>query len=364
MRFDRIVREVSPERSASKTEPFKQVEPPTPPTLSIVGPSLVMHGNLQGVDDLHVSGQVNGNIRCCRLAVDVEGRIAGNIIADEIIVKGTIKGIIRAKSVILQDTAHVDGEIYYVLLAIERGARLDGIIRRRENPVQCNDEEIVAAAAEGGADPISLKYLIRPLLALRDADRGDPVMWAKELSLIAGCHDSEVLSEAAKRVAASGGQCPTIKEIAEECEKIDLEIGGQKSLSAAMYRMYALGAREWNAKWGPFPGQRGCRLRRDEQDAQWREIIKFVHSVHTTGRWADKPADVVGVKILHELEQNSGLPIDITCIPRRVRVEFGIPATAKAMEVARALLQSMEGSPLSEAVEPSGSWQSIEIAAA
>jgi hypothetical protein len=96
--------------------------------------------------------------------------------------------------------------------------------------VQCNDEEIVAAAAEGGADPISLKYLIRPLLALRDADRGDPVMWAKELSLIAGCHDSEVLSEAAKRVAASGGQCPTIKEIAEECEEIDLEIGGQKSL--------------------------------------------------------------------------------------------------------------------------------------
>jgi hypothetical protein len=47
-----------------------------------------------------------------------------------------------------------------------------------------------------------------------------------------------------------------------------------------------------------------------------------------------------------------------------VRLEFGIPATAKAMEVARALLQSIEGSPLSEAVEPSGSWQSIEVVAA
>jgi hypothetical protein len=128
--------------------------------------------------------------------------------------------------------------------------------------------------------------------------------------------------------------------------------------------MYALGAREWNPKWGPLPGQRGCRLRRDEQDAQWREIIKFMHSVHTAGRRADEPADVVGVKILHALERNSGLPIDVACIPRRVRVEFGIPATAKAMEVARALLQSIEGSPLSEAVEPSGSWQSIEVVAA
>ena len=199
-----------------------------------------MRGDLQGADDLHVSGQVNGNIRCCRLTVEIGGRITGNIVAVEIVVKGTIKGIIRAKSVILQDTAHVDGEIYHMLLAIERGARFEGIIRRREDPEQCIVEEIVAAAAEGGADPISLKCLIRPLLALRDADRGDPVMWAKELSLVAGCHDSEVLSETARRMTANGGQCPTIREIAEECEKIDLEIGGQKSLSAAMYRMYAL----------------------------------------------------------------------------------------------------------------------------
>jgi hypothetical protein len=58
------------------------------------------------------------------------------------------------------------------------------------------------------------------------------------------------------------------------------------------------------------------------------------------------------------------LPIDIACIPRRVRVEFGIPATAKAMEVARALLQSMEGNALSGAVEQSGGWQSLEVAAA
>jgi cytoskeletal protein CcmA (bactofilin family) len=364
MRLDRIARKVSLDQSIVKTEPFMQVDSLNSPNPSVVGPSLVVRGDLQGAADLRVSGQVHGNIRCCRLEVEKGGSIIGNIIADEIIVRGSIKGIIRAKTVILQDAADVNGEIYHMLLAIERGARLDGIVRRRENPIQCIDEDIVAAAADGGADPITLKYLVRPLLALRDAGRGDPVAWAKELSLLAGCHDSEVLSEAARRVSASGGECPSISKIAEACEKIDLEIGGQKTLSTAMYRMYALGAREWNPKWGPSPGQRGCRLRRDEQDAQWREIIKFMHSVLTSGGRPQESADAVGVKIVRTLEQNSGLPIDITCIPRRARVEFGIPATAKAMDVARALWQSLEGSALSEAVEPNDSHGSTEVAAA
>jgi cytoskeletal protein CcmA (bactofilin family) len=364
MRFDRIVREVPLDRSASKMEPPKQVDPLNSPTVSVVGPSLVMRGDLQGAEDLRVSGQVHGNIRCCRLEVEKGGSIVGNIIADEIIVRGSIKGIIRAKTVILQGAANVDGELYHMLLAIEQGARLNGIVRRREDPTQCIDEDIVAAAADGGADPITLKYLVRPLLALRDAGRGDPVAWARELSLLAGCHDSEVLREAARRVAASGGECPSISKIVEACEKIDLEIGGQKTLSAAMYRMYALGVREWNPKWGPSPGQRGCRLRRDEQDAQWREIIKFAHSVLTSGGRAQESADAVGIKIVRMLEQNSGLPIDITCIPRRARIEFGIPATAKVMEAARALWQSREGDDLSEAIEPSDSHGSTEVAAA
>ena len=85
MRFNRKVREMSFDQSACQTEPFKQVDSPNA-TLSVVGPSLVMRGDLQGVEDLRVSGQVYGNIRCRHLEVEKGGSIVGNIIADILLV--------------------------------------------------------------------------------------------------------------------------------------------------------------------------------------------------------------------------------------------------------------------------------------
>jgi len=83
-----------------------------------------------------------------------------------------------------------------------------------------------------------------------------------------------------------------------------------------------------------------------------------------SGGLAQKPTDEAGVRIVRVLQQNSDLPIDVTCIPKRTRVEFGIPATAKAMEAARTSWQTLEGAALSEAIELDGTWQSTEVAAA
>ena len=112
-----------------------------------------------------------------------------------------------------------------------------------------------------------------------------------------------------------------------------------------MYQMYALGARVWNSKWGPLPGERGCRLRRDQQDDQWRRIIEIVRNSLTEEGWTDEPADLLGIKIVQVLEQNSGVSLDTNgqcSIPRKIRVEFGIPTTARATRTARALLAELE----------------------
>ena len=348
MRFDRIARYVSDPSDACSVAPVRQTEPVIPAAVSIVGAGLTLRGDLDGAEDIRLGGQVHGNIRCSRLTVEPAGKIVGNVIADEIILRGAIKGIIRANSVMLQETAQMEGEIYHTLLAVERGARFIGVSRCRQNPMKSTDEEIVGAAAAVGADPVSLKYLIRPLLALPDTNRGDPVRWARELSQAVGHYDSEVLSEAAKRVLAKNEWCPTIGEITEGCETIDVEIGGQRTLSAAMYRMFALGTQDWNPTWGPLPGQRGCRLRRNEQEAQWWEIIKFVHSRLIAGEWAHQPADAVGLKVIQVIERNSGLTIDPSCIPRRARVEFGIPTAPKAVEAARTMLHLIEKNAASE----------------
>jgi hypothetical protein len=132
--------------------------------------------------------------------------------------------------------------------------------------------------------------------------------------------------------------------------------------------LFALGMQAWDPKWGPLPGGRGCRLRRDLQDDQWRKIIEFVRNSLTEEGWADEPAGLLGVKIVQVLEQNSGMSLETgahCAIPRKVRGEFGMPVTAKLAKAARALLSDLEqrsSRPDQETAEEG--WRKAEVVAA
>jgi cytoskeletal protein CcmA (bactofilin family) len=350
----------------SKVRPPEQASAAAPAS-TVIGPTLSLHGNLQSTDDVRVWGQITGDICCAHLTVAPGGTVVGNIVADEIVVHGTVKGIIRANFVTLQAGAHVESEIINKMLVIEKGAHFEGVSRRREEPTRMIEEEIIAAAAAAGADPIALKHLVRPLLALPDSHRGDPVTWAKELALAAQDRDSDVLREAVNRIVAKSNWCPAIIEIVEECEKIDREIGGQRTLCSAMYQMYALGNHTWDLKWGPLPGERGCRLRRDLQDDQWRKIIEFVRASLAEDGWVDEPAGLIGAKLVQVLEQNSGVSLDSgahCAIPRKIRSEFGMPVTAKLAKAARTLLADLEQRSSRPELESQESWRKAEIVAA
>jgi cytoskeletal protein CcmA (bactofilin family) len=105
------------------------------PTRSVIDAWLQITGNLQSEGEVQVDGQVHGDIRCAHLTVGRDARITGNITAEEVVVRGTVTGLIRANRVILQDTAQVDSEIVHKKLAIEEGATFEGIARRCEDPL-------------------------------------------------------------------------------------------------------------------------------------------------------------------------------------------------------------------------------------
>jgi cytoskeletal protein CcmA (bactofilin family) len=105
------------------------------PTRSVIDAWLTINGNLQSEGEVQVDGQIHGDIRCAHLTVGRDAMVTGNITAEEVVVRGKVKGVIRSNRVILQDTAQVDSEIFHKNLSIEEGACFEGTSRRSDDPL-------------------------------------------------------------------------------------------------------------------------------------------------------------------------------------------------------------------------------------
>jgi cytoskeletal protein CcmA (bactofilin family) len=106
---------------------------------SVIDAWLTMTGDLESEGDIQVDGQVRGHIRCAQLIVGKDATITGDIIAEEVVVRGKVKGVIRANRVRLQETACVESEIYHQTLSIEDGASYEGQIHRSQEPTKAED---------------------------------------------------------------------------------------------------------------------------------------------------------------------------------------------------------------------------------
>ncbi len=111
---------------------------------SVIGPDLVILGNLISKGEVLVEGEVQGDLNGSQIIIGEKAKVTGSIIADEVVVRGHVMGSIRGRKVMLQASSHVDGDIYHNTLSIEQGAFFEGKSRRAEDPT--------AAAARGDAN--------------------------------------------------------------------------------------------------------------------------------------------------------------------------------------------------------------------
>jgi cytoskeletal protein CcmA (bactofilin family) len=106
------------------------------PLQSFVDASLTIVGDLHSAGDVRIDGRICGNVRCAQLIVGRHATVTGAVVAEQAIVRGRVTGTIRSPVVIIQDTAHVESEITYGLLAIDDGAFFEGAARRRDNAME------------------------------------------------------------------------------------------------------------------------------------------------------------------------------------------------------------------------------------
>jgi cytoskeletal protein CcmA (bactofilin family) len=85
------------------------------------------------------------------LTIGEKARVTGEIIADDVLVHGTVHGRIRSRRIQVAKSARVRGDILHELLAIDSGAFVEGHCKRTDKPTEALEGNSVTTPAPAGA---------------------------------------------------------------------------------------------------------------------------------------------------------------------------------------------------------------------
>jgi cytoskeletal protein CcmA (bactofilin family) len=127
----------TPQSSQSfSQQPATNVAPSAVPTahkaaVSVVCKGISIKGQVTGSEDLQIDGEVQGTVELAgsKVMIGPEGKVTGNIHAKEIVVRGELKGNLRASDrIFVGQTARWEGDSVSPRVAIEEGAVVSGKI--------------------------------------------------------------------------------------------------------------------------------------------------------------------------------------------------------------------------------------------
>ena len=98
----------------------------------IIGPRMVVRGDIDFEGELRIQGPVHGNISTqgesqSVLIVDPNAKIIGNVTVPSLKVSGNIEGEVKAiENVLIQSTGVIKGNVSYKTIQMESGAKIIG----------------------------------------------------------------------------------------------------------------------------------------------------------------------------------------------------------------------------------------------
>ena len=103
-----------------------------PLSISRISKDLIITGDVTSKGELHVDGQIQGDVRCVALVLGENAQLEGNVVAEDVKVRGRLIGSVHALRVVLQSTAQVEGNLVHRVFPLSR-ARISTAsrIRRR-----------------------------------------------------------------------------------------------------------------------------------------------------------------------------------------------------------------------------------------
>lgn len=119
---------------------------------SIICSDMKINGSVSSEGALQVDGMVEGDVTAQDITIGASGMITGEVKAEVVAVKGTIKGSIRGRKVELETGAKVEGDIVHTSLSIQPNAVFEGQVKHASDPLK---EAGPKPAAAPGTSPAS-----------------------------------------------------------------------------------------------------------------------------------------------------------------------------------------------------------------
>jgi len=102
---------------------------------SLLSSGLRVIGTIVSDGEIQLDGSVEGDVYCTSLVVGQDASIKGDVVARNVIVRGQVEGVIRAREVTLPNSARVEGGIVSRLISVEMGAMLNGSCQYSDDPL-------------------------------------------------------------------------------------------------------------------------------------------------------------------------------------------------------------------------------------
>lgn len=94
--------------------------------LTILGQGLKIIG--RGV--LQIDGNLSSDVQAMEVIVGRKGKVTGMVAGQQVSIEGQVTGSICARSVTLQASSNVEGDVHHLSLSVEQGAMFEGRSRR------------------------------------------------------------------------------------------------------------------------------------------------------------------------------------------------------------------------------------------
>lgn len=99
---------------------------------SVISADMFVLGNIASDGFVDLEGKIDGNVRCKEAVIRADGIINGDMVAESVRIYGSVRGLVKAKSVTLYSSAKIEGVIMHESLSVEDGATVDGKFKRMD----------------------------------------------------------------------------------------------------------------------------------------------------------------------------------------------------------------------------------------